>query len=187
MVDMKGDGKDLIGINVRMIKDIDIDKLKLEYYDGRAIKPDYDGSKLAEDTDSSTTVAEKSGLTPYPANCHCGTVRYTVLIPSLADHKVNSCNCSICTRNGYLLVYPEREKVIFYTGYDHLHSYFFGSKRKSHKFCLTCGSSVLIDFTGINGRDDLGVNVRMFHDADLNEFKYTYYDGQTKLKPEYVI
>jgi hypothetical protein len=173
---VKGDEKDFIAINVsgpdnfyfqcvaydrgqvRMIKDIDVDKLKLVSYDGRAAKPEYDIGKPTGGVDSS--IGTELELVPYPANCHCGAVRYTVLIPSLEEHLVNICNCSICTHNGYLLVYPQRREVIFHSGYDHLRSYFFGTKTRTHKFCPTCGSSILIDFNRIHERrDELGINV----------------------------
>src|SRR5882762_7502654 len=95
-------------------------------------------------------------LSSYSGNCHCGTVKYTVRTPSLSDSKVISCNCSICRRNGYLFIYPKRRDVNFHTGFDHLVSYFFGDKRGAHKFCPTCGSSVLLD---INGIDELAINV----------------------------
>ena len=171
---VKGDEKDFIAINVscsdhfdfqcvsddrgqvRMIKDIDVGKLKLRSYDGRAAKPEYDIGKPTGSADSVT--ATESELVSYPANCHCGAVRYTVPIPSLEEHLVNMCNCSICTHNGYLLVYPPHQKVIFHSGYDHLRLYFFGTKTRAHKFCPTCGSSILIDFSG-TGRDDIAINV----------------------------
>jgi hypothetical protein len=136
-----------------MIKDIDVDKLKLISYDGKAIKPEYDIGK------STPTITTELDLVPYPANCHCGDVRYTVLIPSLEEHLVNICNCSICTHNGYLLVYPKQREVIFHSGFDHLRSYFFGTKTREHKFCPTCGSSILIDFNRIEGKDGFGINV----------------------------
>jgi hypothetical protein len=43
--------------------------------------------------------------------------------------------------------------------------YYFGNKKKAHKFCKTCGTSILIDFkrneygeTNLE-KDDLAVNV----------------------------
>jgi len=49
------------------------------------------------------------------ANCHCGTIQYRVLIPPLTGvsdpRKVMNCNCHLCTRNGYLNVYPTREEI----------------------------------------------------------------------------
>ena len=95
-------------------------------------------------------------LTSYRGNCHCGAVTFTVRTPSLSDNKVNSCDCSICSRNGYLLIYPQRADVDFHTGYDHLVSYFFGDKQGAHKFCPTCGSSILVDF---NKKDEVAINV----------------------------
>jgi hypothetical protein len=83
-------------------------------------------------------------LISYDANCHCGAVTFTVKIPTLQNLKVTSCNCSFCTRNGYLMVYPERKNVTFHSGYDNLTSYFVLHKNL-HKFCSTCGSSILAE------------------------------------------
>jgi len=169
---------DAVALNVRMIKDINVDELKLTHYDGKAAKPEYDIGKLTESADPSSTSTTASKNISYPANCYCGAVRFTVRIPSLTDHEVTQCNCSICTRNGYLFVYPEIENVSFQKGYDYLHSYSFGLKSKQHKFCPTCGSSVVqVDWTG-SGR--MAVNVRMFQDIDLSKLEYTHYDGKSK-------
>lgn len=41
----------------------------------------------------------------YDAGCHCGYSKFSVtLTPALPETKVLSCNCSACTRFGYLLV-----------------------------------------------------------------------------------
>ncbi|KAF1359012.1 hypothetical protein EJ07DRAFT_89482, partial [Lizonia empirigonia] len=82
----------------------------------------------------------------YPASCHCGTISYTVsLSPPLPEWKVVSCNCSICQRNGYYLVYPSREQLHMISGEEALKSYSFGPKRNLHMFCGKCGSSVFFD------------------------------------------
>lgn len=51
-------------------------------------------------------------------------------------------------------------------GYTNLSEYYFGNKKKAHKFCKSCGSSILIDFK-LNeygekdpSKDILAVNVR---------------------------
>jgi len=90
-------------------------------------------------------MSSSTPTTSYDANCHCGAVRYTVTTHSLDTQKVARCNSSICTKNGYLLVYPARRDVVFHQGYDQLKSYQFGNKNVEHKFCPTCGSSVLIE------------------------------------------
>ena len=56
-------------------------------------------------------------------------------------------------------------------GYDDLGSYAFNTKSKAHKFCKTCGSSILIDFQRSEqgetdpAKDIVAVNVRFvfFH------------------------
>ncbi|MCJ1370897.1 hypothetical protein MMC20_002111 [Loxospora ochrophaea] len=123
----------------------------------------------------------------YDANCHCAAVRYRVKIPSLDEHAINICNCSICTKFGYCLVYPMRDEVIFTQGYDTLKAYRFGRKQKDHLFCPTCGSSLLIDFHGPErGQPDtLAMNARLFKDIDLDKAKYRYFDGKHKLEPPY--
>lgn len=89
---------------------------------------------------------DSSDAQTYNALCHCGTVQYTVtLSPPLANQKVVECNCSICSRNGYLLVYPLREQVVMKSGEEALKSYSFGIKRNHHKFCGRCGSAVFFD------------------------------------------
>lgn len=82
----------------------------------------------------------------YDATCHCGTVQYSVILsPPLAKQKVCSCNCSNCSRHGYLLVYPSREKLSLKSGEDALKVYTFGRKRNQHKFCTNCGCMVFFD------------------------------------------
>jgi hypothetical protein len=94
-------------------------------------------------------------------NCHCGAVRFAIKIsPPLKGYPVVSCNCSICLRNGYLLVYPYREDVTFTQGEDALKTYSFGQRRNLHKFCTGCGSSVMFDpRIELEGFDILGFNV----------------------------
>ena len=41
----------------------------------------------------------------YDAGCHCGYIKFSLtLSPPLPEYKVLDCNCSICRRNGYLLI-----------------------------------------------------------------------------------
>lgn len=98
----------------------------------------------------------------YNANCHCGLVRFSFSHPPLTTSKVTKCNCSICTKNGYLLVYPLRKDLVFRSGEDDLAQYRFGNKTKPHKFCSKCGTSVLIDFSESpfeREREVVGINV----------------------------
>jgi hypothetical protein len=100
----------------------------------------------------------------HDASCHCGAVQYTVtLSPPLSSQKIGSCNCTICLKNGYLLLYPRRQDVVIHQGEDGLKSHSFGPKQLLHKFCGECGSSVWHDprlkMLGEEMPDLLGVNV----------------------------
>lgn len=85
------------------------------------------------------------GKQVYEGSCQCGAVAYTVVLNPIENASVTTCGCSICTRNGYALVYPRRDRVTWLRGYDTLKSFRFGPKRVDHKFCPECGSSVLHD------------------------------------------
>lgn len=115
-------------------------------------------------TQTSTMSPSPSSHT-YAVSCHCGTITYIVtLSPPLPSQPIRRCNCSICFRNGYLLIYPPRSSVTFSS--DAIDTkvgvYEFNNKTGEHKICLKCGNSVLMDFKGSapwDGSDVLGLNV----------------------------
>jgi hypothetical protein len=97
--------------------------------------------------------------TAYAIACHCGDVRGTVLLRPLEEQKIVSDNCSICTKNGYLMAYALRRDFTWAKGYEKLVAYRCASKTKDHKFCPCCGSSMILDFNGTHARDIIGLNV----------------------------
>ena len=89
---------------------------------------------------------DPSHTSTHAASCHCGLIQYTVtLSPPLPLQKVGSCNCTICFKNGYLLVFPRRQDVVIHQGEETLKSHSFGVKQLLHQFCAQCGSSVWHD------------------------------------------
>ncbi|GME22862.1 Aldehyde-activating protein [Neofusicoccum parvum] len=128
--------------------------------------------------------------TTYPANCHCGRVQFTVTLPDITTQQVVRCNCSICTRNGYLLVYPKVEDVKFTSGEFRLGEYRFGNKNKPHKFCMLCGTSILIDFSNSTWKEErevTAVNIRTFQGIEdiMGKLKFRDVDGKNLLQPPY--
>lgn len=134
-------------------------------------------------------------LTSYNGNCHCGAIKFTVKIPSLKEHKVMSCNCSLCTRNGYLMIYPRRKDVIFHSGCDddggdddddhhhHLTSYTV-LQRNVHKFCSTCGCCIIgerIATVGDDGQLETDDHVAINVGALRVIYYYYYYFGSDDL------
>ncbi|PQE27122.1 glutathione-dependent formaldehyde-activating enzyme protein [Rutstroemia sp. NJR-2017a WRK4] len=123
--------------------------------------------------------------TTHEASCHCGAVTFSVTLKfPFPKYPVNSCSCSICSRNGYLLVYPMRSDIKFSPdSASNLSSYRFGSKAHAHKFCKNCGSSMMIDLRTEHKEPDprkdiVAVNIRHFKDIDLDAMTYTFFDGK---------
>ncbi|KAH8923937.1 hypothetical protein BT69DRAFT_1333414 [Atractiella rhizophila] len=131
----------------------------------KASRPGYPASQ------KDLLLANDGSLHTYPANCHCQAVKFTVTMPPLENVMVLECNCSICSKNGYLLVYPFRDNVRFEKGEDKLKEYRFGNKHNGQMFCSECGTSVLIDFKDAREelRECLGVNIRTFADMDSHK------------------
>ncbi|RAQ58700.1 hypothetical protein COH20_005900 [Aspergillus flavus] len=128
----------------------------------------------------------------YNANCHCGAVRFSFSLAPLKTIKINRCNCSICTKNSFLLVYPLRKDVVFRRGEDQLAEYRFGNRTKPHKFCPNCGTSVLIDFKESQfekEREMMAINIHMIQGIEdvLDELDYRAVDGKNRLGPPYSV
>lgn len=131
----------------------------------------------------------------YEGNCHCRAVQYTATLPeALAPEgtgKIYRCNCSVCTKSGYYLVYPKVEDVEFKDGSDaKLKAYQFGNKIVTHRFCGECGSSVFIDFKDMppsieHRYGKLGMNASLFKGIDLEHADIEILDGKNELEPKY--
>ena len=72
----------------------------------------------------------------YEGGCHCGSVRFKVRID--VPHALE-CNCSICTKKGYINLIRTAEDFVLLKGADKLSTYRFNTQTAEHKFCKTCG------------------------------------------------
>ncbi|KAJ1338501.1 GFA family protein [Microdochium nivale] len=140
---------------------------------------------------SSTTAApeaEKSSET-YTGGCHCGYVKYSLaLSPPLYKRRVNSCNCSVCTRLGYLLLYPEDKDVTWLNGsFERMSRYRFNTKQKDQLFCPKCGTSLGIDFREWHreslGKRLFGISARTIDNVQLDKLNISPSDGQAEVEP----
>lgn len=82
-------------------------------------------------------------LQTYRANCHCGSFVYEIDLPKVDS--VTECNCSYCTKKGYLLIRPKDAGSLRVVkgDIDGLSSYTFGAGKIHHKFCPHCGTGVI--------------------------------------------
>src|SRR6202522_3043185 len=72
----------------------------------------------------------------YRGGCHCGRVRFEVR--GTLD-RVSECNCSICTKKGYLHWIVERTAFRLLTPSDNIAAYLFNTKVAKHLFSPNCG------------------------------------------------
>ncbi|MCS9086805.1 GFA family protein, partial [Pseudomonas aeruginosa] len=72
----------------------------------------------------------------YRGSCHCGTIAYEV--EGDLD-QVIQCNCSLCSRRGWLLWFVPRDRLALKTPASAMHTYTFNTHRLQHHFCPTCG------------------------------------------------
>jgi len=107
-------------------------------------------------------------------SCHCGAVRYEVDAP--ADLEVSECNCSICSRSGYLHLIVPRSRFRLLSGEDNLTTYTFDTHEAKHLFCKTCGiKSFYIPRSHPNG---ISVNVRCLDDSTIHSMQVEFFDGK---------
>jgi len=88
--------------------------------------------------------------------CHCGLVRFEVDAPEVLE--VDECNCSICTRTGYLHLIVPRSRFRLRSGGERLTSYRFNTGVAEHLFCPVCG--VKSFYVPRSHPDGISVNAR---------------------------
>ncbi|KAL4918724.1 Mss4-like protein [Aspergillus aurantiobrunneus] len=114
----------------------------------------------------------------YQGSCHCGNAKFTFSLPvPLEDTEVVNCNCSICSKNGYLMVYPKLSQVTFHHSDDAVTAYRWASKQFPHYFCATCGTSLYA--VGPKGSDMMAVNARTIEGVELEKLKLKAVDGKS--------
>ncbi len=69
--------------------------------------------------------------------CHCGAVRFEVRAP--ARITVQHCNCSVCSKTGFLHLIVAAEDFILLSGSAQLQTYTFNTGVAKHLFCEVCG------------------------------------------------
>ena len=111
----------------------------------------------------------------YSGGCHCGDVRFEV-DADLASEQVLDCNCSICSKKGFLhvMVPPDRFRLL--TEKSALRTYTFNTHVAKHTFCGRCGMHPF--YTPRSHPDHIDVNVRCLDDVDVGSLQITPFDGQ---------
>lgn len=92
----------------------------------------------------------------YQAACHCGTVRFTVMLTD-GLRTARRCNCSYCRMRGAVAVSAYLSDVKVHQGQDALTLYQFNTGEAKHYFCSRCG--IYPFHQRRSSPDQVGVNV----------------------------
>ena len=109
----------------------------------------------------------------YQGGCHCGRVRFRV---TANVDRVTYCNCSMCSKKGFLhlIVAPEQFELL--RGKDSLTTYRFNTGVAQHTFCSTCGIHPF--YVPRSDPDKIDVNVRCLDGVDVGALAIGQFDGK---------
>lgn len=118
--------------------------------------------------------ADAPALVTHHGGCHCGAVRFAVNAP--ADLVVQDCNCSICSKSGFLHLIVPAARFRLLRGDAALVDYRWNTGLARHRFCGVCGiKSFYIPRSNPDGFD---VNVRCLDEGTIASITIEAFDGR---------
>jgi hypothetical protein len=105
--------------------------------------------------------------------CHCGAVRFRVRV---TQQRLVECNCSICSKKGFLHLIVTRDDFVQETDPAELSEYRFNTGVARHWFCQTCGISPF--YVPRSHPDGYSVNARCLEGFDLATWEVQPFDGR---------
>jgi hypothetical protein len=109
----------------------------------------------------------------FEGGCHCGRIRFRVRVDEL---EALDCNCSICTKKGFLHVIVKKDAFELLSGEDALTTYTFNTGTAKHTFCRVCGMHPF--YTPRSHPDGVDVNARCLDGDAMLRFRIEPFDGR---------
>ena len=109
----------------------------------------------------------------YKGSCHCQKVTFEVEAPE--NIEADYCNCSVCSKSGYLHLIVPLSKFKLLSGENSLSTYTFGSGVAKHTFCTICGVKPF--YTPRSNLDGIDVNINCL-DTKASSINVSNFDGQ---------
>jgi hypothetical protein len=109
----------------------------------------------------------------FEGGCHCGRVRFRV---TANLDRVTYCNCSICSKKGFLHLIVAPEQFDLLRGKEALTTYRFNTGTAQHTFCSTCGIHPF--YVPRSDPDKIDVNARCLDGVDVAELTIAEFDGR---------
>lgn len=119
-------------------------------------------------------VQEESGIVTHKGGCHCGRVRFEVIAPKKLQ--VSDCNCSICSKSGFLHLIVPRSRFKLLSGAQTLTTYTFNTGTAQHLFCSVCG--VKSFYVPRSFPEGYSVNARCLDEGTIAELTVVPFDGK---------
>ncbi len=113
-------------------------------------------------------------MTRHSGGCHCGRVRFSVKAPATID--AVRCNCSICSKSGYLHLFVSRQDFELRQGEDFLTTYKFNTGVARHLFCRVCG--VKSFYVPRSHPEGISVNVNCLDERSIESVRIKTFDGR---------
>ena len=113
-------------------------------------------------------------MVQHRGGCHCGRVRFEITAPSRLS--VLECNCSMCSKFGYLHLIVPRAQFRLLQGEDVLTAYTFNTGVARHLFCSVCG--VKSFYVPRSHPDGYSVNVRCLDEGTVEGLTIELFNGK---------
>ena len=93
-----------------------------------------------------------------------------------AEIEVGDCNCSMCSRTGYLHLMVQKERFRLVSGEDALTNYQFNTRTAKHYFCSHCGIKSF--YVPRSHPDGFSVNARCIDEGTVTRMTHRKIDGK---------
>lgn len=110
----------------------------------------------------------------HQGGCHCERVRFEIVAPERVV--VSQCNCSICSKSGYLGLIIPKENFTLVRGYQDLTEYRFNTSAATHTFCKNCGIKSF--YYPRSHPEGVNINARCLDAGTIVEIQIRDIDGQ---------
>lgn len=112
----------------------------------------------------------------HKGGCHCGRIAFEV---EGEIGQVIECNCTHCSKKGYLLWFVPRAQLRLSTPESDMATYTFNKHVIRHHFCKTCGILPFALGTDPKGNEMAAINLRCIEGLDLDKVPVQHFDGRS--------
>jgi len=113
-------------------------------------------------------------MSTHTGGCHCGRVRFEVTAPATIE--VLECDCSICSKYGYLHLIVSDDRFKLLQGKESLTLYTFNTGAAKHFFCSVCG--VKSFYKPRSHPEGISVNARCIDAGSIESMSIAPFNGR---------